>query len=74
MAHVAGLLGFDALWALVRRGNQEEVLQALVRRGHQEEVLQESRAKCEAAFMKQEELTSFVSSTRRGLLKQTNEN
>lgn len=60
MAHVAGLLGFDALWALVRRGNQEEVLQ-------------ESRAKCEAAFMKQEQLTSFVSSTR-SLLKQTNEN
>lgn len=60
MAHVAGLLGFDALWALVRRG-------------HQEEVLQESRAKCEAAFMKQEQLTSFVSSTR-SLLKQANEN
>ena len=60
MAHVAGLLGFDALWALVWRGNQEKVLQA-------------SRAKCEAAIMKQEQLTSFVSSTR-GLLKQTNEN
>lgn len=60
MAHGAGLLGFDALWASVRRGNQEKVLQA-------------SRAKCEAAFMKHEELTSLVSSTH-GLLKQTNEN